>query len=87
MYRGLLEFLHTTTTPRTLVEAAILNADLFFSFVIFEVKAIATLEGTRSDPAMACFFLAAIPLRKADFSREGRYSLVNGSNYASAKVK
>jgi hypothetical protein len=70
MHRGLKQVLHDTT-PRTLVAAAILKFDRFFSFVI-EVKVFVTLEGARRDAAMrASFLLAAAAMRATDLTREG----------------
>jgi len=78
-----MHILHTTT-PSTLVAVAILNADLFLSFMILGVKEIATLEGARIDPAIVCFLLVTVVVRKADFPREDWCSPVSGSNCASA---
>ena len=49
----------------------ILNAFLFFSFVMFEDRDVATLAAPSSYLAMASLFLAAVAIRKAIAFRDG----------------
>jgi isoleucyl-tRNA synthetase len=71
MHRGLKQVLHTTT-PWTLIAAAILKFDRSLSFMI-KVKVLVTLEGARRDAAIlaSLFLLVAATMRATDFTREG----------------